>query len=165
MSDKPAFTTATASTMEAPMYPRITDLSFSSSLPLPANYSRELDPNGRPYYRNLTDNTTSWYHPSASGPNQDPRLPSHIERRVDVKGRSYYLNHETKESSWLNPLKIDLVRARGPGMESEMERTEDGVEDYWVDYETGQVTVPRVTGIARDDGKEGEEGGKATKVE
>ncbi|KAL9120309.1 MAG: hypothetical protein Q9187_003138 [Circinaria calcarea] len=146
--------------MEFHTFPRITDFSFSSSLPLPANYTRELDPSGRPYYINHTDNTTSWYHPSASRPKQDPRLPSHIKRRVDVRGRSYYLNHETKESSWPNPLKIDMVRARGPGMGTEMERTEDGIEDYLVDYETGRVTVPRVTGIVWDDEKAGEEDGK-----
>jgi len=151
--------------MEAPSYPRLTDSSFTSPLPLPANYVRELDPSGRPYYKNLTDNTTSWYHPSATMPKQDPKLPSHIERKVDVRGRSYYLNHETKESSWLNPLKIDMVKARGPGMESEMERTEDGVEDYWVNYETGQVTVPRVTGIPRKDAGEGKEGSEVAKEE
>lgn len=46
----------------------------------------------------------------------------------------------------MNPLKIQEVRARTTGT-SEHEKTEDGQEDYWVDYATGTVTVPRETGI------------------
>lgn len=131
---------------QPPAFPRITDSSFTSDQPLPANYTRELDPSGRPYYRNTDDNTTSWYHPSAPGPQQDPRLPRHIERCVDAKGRSYYVNHETKSTSWLNPLKIEAVRARTSG-NNERERTEDGKLSYWVNYFADTVTVPRESDI------------------
>ncbi|MCJ1245210.1 WW domain containing E3 ubiquitin protein ligase 1 [Trapelia coarctata] len=119
----------------------------TSENPLPSNYTREISSSGRPYYSNHTDKTTSWYHPAAPRLRQDPRLPTHIERRVDVKGRSYYSNHGTKETSWLDPLKIDEVRARADS-KKERERTEDGLAEYWVDYETGNVTQP--TKIAGD---------------
>lgn len=135
-------------TSQPPAFPRITDASFTSSEPLPANYTRELDPSGRPFYRNLDDNTTSWYHPAASRPSQDHRLPSHIERCVDVKGRSYYVNHETQCTSWLNPLKIEQARVRRQDTgNNERERTEDGELTYWVDYVADTVTVPRKSDI------------------
>ena len=56
------------------------------------------------------------------------------------------MDHETKTTSWLNPLKIEEMRARAPDS-SKHERTEDGEEDYWVDYVAGTVTVPRKTNI------------------
>jgi hypothetical protein len=121
--------------------PRITDFSFTSTEPLPANYTRELDPSGRPFYRNKDDNSVSWYHPAATPPAQDPQLPRHIERCVDVRGRSYYINHETKTTSWLNPLKVDEFRAReNPTV---LDHTEDGRMLYWVNYEADTVTVPQ----------------------
>lgn len=148
---------------QQPFLPRITDFSFTSAEPLPANYTRELDASGRPYYINHTDNSTSWYHPAASKPQQDPRLPKNIERCVDARGRWYYVNHETKTTSWLNPLKIDEMRACEDGPKLH-QRTEDGELDYWVDYEAGTVTVPRKTTIpwpaeerdTRNPGKAGE---------
>lgn len=141
----PEFPSLVTSSLPPPSSPPITDPLTSSESPLPPNYTREISRSGRPYYSNHTDKTTSWYHPSVPRPprpEQDPRLPAHIERHVDRKGRSYYSNHETKTTSWLNPLKIDEVRARLDG-NKERERTEAGLEEYWVDYETGDVTDPR----------------------
>ncbi|KAH8589307.1 hypothetical protein B0O99DRAFT_692542 [Bisporella sp. PMI_857] len=115
---------------------------------MPHTLSYQLNPSGRRYYINHTDNITSWYHPSASLPAQDPALPKNTERMVDVRGRSYYVDHEMKETSWLNPLKLEAVKGRveEEGGSTECETTEDGEELYWVGYEKGTVTVPQNVG-------------------
>jgi hypothetical protein len=120
--------------------PRITDFSFISTEPLPANYTRELDPLGRPFYRNKDDNSVSWYRPAATPPAQVPQLPKHIERCVDVRGGSYYINHETKTTSWLNPLRIDEYEYRAREKPTVLDHTEDGRMLYWVNYEADTVS-------------------------
>ncbi len=87
---------------------------------LPENWEQHFTPNGRPFYVDHKNRTTSWIHPNAqaSGSLITPKglappetdlhcvlsdIPKGWEVRVSEDGRPYYVNHILKTTQWEHP--------------------------------------------------------------
>ncbi len=86
---------------------------------LPSGWEKRLALDGRPYYVNHNERTTSW-----DLPNEDPNLetlplPSGWEKRATSDDRLYFVDHNTRTTTFRDPRKgmtaentgVDPVRA------------------------------------------------------
>ncbi|KAM6353986.1 NEDD4-like E3 ubiquitin-protein ligase WWP2 isoform 6-T7 [Alca torda] len=60
---------------------------------LPPGWEQRELPNGRVYYVDHNNKTTTWERP----------LPPGWEKRVDPRGRYYYVDHNTRTTTWQRP--------------------------------------------------------------
>ncbi|XP_046755477.1 NEDD4-like E3 ubiquitin-protein ligase WWP2 isoform X5 [Gallus gallus] len=91
-STLPALPGSTEAEEAAPSTPQArTTVQAQDSLP-PGWEQREL-PNGRVYYVDHNNKTTTWERP----------LPPGWEKRVDPRGRYYYVDHNTRTTTWQRP--------------------------------------------------------------
>ncbi|POI35136.1 hypothetical protein CIB84_001112 [Bambusicola thoracicus] len=91
-STLPALPCSTEAEEAAPSTPQArTTVQAQDSLP-PGWEQREL-PNGRVYYVDHNNKTTTWERP----------LPPGWEKRVDPRGRYYYVDHNTRTTTWQRP--------------------------------------------------------------
>lgn len=68
---------------------------------MPPNWDVMQAANGRLYFVNHTERTTSW---------DDPRpLPTGWEKKRTERGRVYYLNHNDRSTSWKDPRKPIVI--------------------------------------------------------
>ncbi|MCJ1245276.1 hypothetical protein MMC30_002479 [Trapelia coarctata] len=147
--------------------PNIQSQDTTNDSTLPPHFSAAVDKNGRTYYLNHIDQTTSYNHHnnvSSAG------LPDHVERKVDQKGRSYYMDHQSHTSSWLHPMKLSELKELGIVAEGRATTAEEEVlsskpwvveeiaaapeegTPYYVDYRTGKVdsVSPEDKAVARE---------------
>lgn len=80
--------------------------------PLPSGWTCQTAPNGRVFYINHEDKSTTWIHPVnkkpsvRSGPQkglEDDRLgslPDGWEERIHADGRVFYIDHNTRITQW-----------------------------------------------------------------
>jgi len=147
--------------------PKMQSQDNPKSSTLPPDFSAAVDKNGRTYYSNHTNKTTSYNHPSNAS---SAGLPDHVEHKLDQKGRSYYLDHQLSTSSWLNPIKLSRLKELGIVAEGRATTAEEEVlpskpwvveeivaapeegTPYYVDYRTGNVdpVSPEDKAMARE---------------
>jgi WW domain len=78
--------------------------------PLPLGWEKRQAEDGRFYYMDHNDHTTTWEDPLSSKPKVYAKLrdineplPSGWERRETPHGSTYFVNHGTKTTTWLDP--------------------------------------------------------------
>ncbi|XP_015790098.1 uncharacterized protein LOC107366965 isoform X2 [Tetranychus urticae] len=82
----------------------------SGTLPnqrLKKGITASLAPDGRIYYFNHVNQTTSWLPPIDSWDAGDPCLPYGWEIACDAEGKNYYINHLNKTTTYEDPRKDD----------------------------------------------------------
>ncbi|MCJ1392635.1 hypothetical protein MMC18_005505 [Xylographa bjoerkii] len=128
-------------------------------LALPPKFSSAMTRDGRTYYLNHTNKTTSFIHPIQTHYRQPSTqgLPYPYERMTSIRGQAYYADHEARTTSWLNPVKLKELKEQGfLGTRGEPVASKDGSfskpsivvekatapkegELYYVNYRTGDV--------------------------
>ena len=105
--------------------------------PLPLGWETGRTPEGRLYYVNHNERTTTWERPlSESQQSIRKSLPEGWEMRVNVSnGRFYFLDHNTKTTSWVRPEAGDPLTTRPLPKGWERRRMADE-RIYFVDHNT-----------------------------
>ncbi|WAQ98408.1 NEDD4-like protein [Mya arenaria] len=77
--------------------------------PLPAGWAMGTAPNGRVFYINHNNSTTTWVDPRKARSNSvrhsqdDNSLTDGWEERTHADGRVFYINHNTRKTQWDDP--------------------------------------------------------------
>lgn len=115
--------------------PSSTTSSTSLQAPLPPHWEEIVSSDGRTYYANHANRSTSWLRPDAEmegyGSNTQEGLPPAWQELVDGDGRTYYANHESRTSTLDRP--EGLVGELPAGWE--LLRNAEGVA-YFADHNT-----------------------------
>jgi E3 ubiquitin-protein ligase NEDD4 len=91
--------------------------STGDSIPLPQGWEERSTSDGRPYFVDHNNRTTTWNDPRLAVPNVVPAvsnsntqtalslgaLPSGWEMRMTSSGRIYFVDHNTRTTSWDDP--------------------------------------------------------------
>ncbi|KAG1715721.1 hypothetical protein ID866_1437 [Astraeus odoratus] len=104
----------TAPPAPAAQQPRATNSSSAYvDVPLPAGWEERRTPDGRPYFVDHTNRTTTWNDPrraatttmsvQASTNANLGSLPSGWEMRLTSTGRIYFVDHNTRTTTWDDP--------------------------------------------------------------
>lgn len=126
-----------------------------SSEGLPPNWSMQVAPNGRVFFIDHTNRTTTWVDPRTSRPSPVPNrgkqpvnkplytsmddlgpLPPSWEERVHTDGRIFFINHSTKTTQWEDP-RLSNPAIAGPAIPYS--------RDYMRKYQLFQTKLSRPT--------------------
>ncbi|KAH7103559.1 ubiquitin-protein ligase [Auriculariales sp. MPI-PUGE-AT-0066] len=109
----------------------------STTTPLPTGWEVRYTAEGRPYYVDHSNRTTSWVHPSSSSSNlpiaratpsststANPLgpLPSGWEMRLTTSARVYFVDHNTKLTTWEDPRLPSTLSADAPQYKRDFRR-------------------------------------------
>ncbi|KAK7685350.1 hypothetical protein QCA50_011714 [Cerrena zonata] len=108
----------------------------SNFTPLPSGWEERYTPEGRPYFVNHNNRTTSWNDPrmpAGTMPRQNVvtqlqaasqlgPLPSGWEMRITAAGRIYFVDHNTKTTSWDDPRVPSALSASVPQYKRDFRR-------------------------------------------
>eukprot|EP01028_Stygiella_incarcerata_P012767 TRINITY_DN803_c0_g1_i2.p2 TRINITY_DN803_c0_g1~~TRINITY_DN803_c0_g1_i2.p2 ORF type:complete len:359 (+),score=85.65 TRINITY_DN803_c0_g1_i2:1222-2298(+) len=74
--------------------------------PLPVGWDVKVSSNGKKYFVNHKEKSTTWDDPRDTLADDDEELPDGWEKKTDPStGRPYYVDHKTKKTSWTRPTK------------------------------------------------------------
>jgi E3 ubiquitin-protein ligase NEDD4 len=128
----------------------------SSSAGLPSGWSMQVAPNGRVFFIDHTNKTTTWTDPRTGQPSQVPKknnvpnrpkntyvddlgpLPDGWEERVHSDGRIFFIDHNKKTTQWEDP------RLNNPSIAGQAVPYS---RDYRRKYEYLQMKLPRPTSV------------------
>jgi len=131
-----------------------TEKAVLSSEGLPPNWSMQVAPNGRVFFIDHTNRTTTWIDPRTSRPSSVPNrgkpvnkplytsmddlgpLPPSWEERVHTDGRIFFINHSTKTTQWEDP-RLSNPAIAGPAIPYS--------RDYMRKYQLFQTKLSRPT--------------------
>lgn len=124
--------------------------------PLPEGWEVVCTSDGKIYYKNHNNRTTTWLRPRSGGSTNvstelsDDSLPSGWGCLLDAKGRKYYIDHNTSTTTWCHPSSFDSSLGTLPdGWEMRMTTKR---QVYFVDHNTRTTTWidPRKDDLVND---------------
>jgi len=130
--------------------------SETNSAALPRGWSMQVAPNGRVFFIDHRNKTTTWVDPRTGQPSRNPKknnvpnrpkntfvddlgpLPNGWEERVHSDGRIFFIDHNRKTTQWEDP------RLNNPNIAGQAVPYS---RDYRRKYESFQMKIPRPTAV------------------